>query len=100
MLHGIIILSPIFNKLLVKLLYFFISSTVVLYFFEILYNESPFFTVYTIHSSGFDSLLLVTLNTCPAVIVLFLRLFSFLIDSTDVLNLLEIPYKVSPFCTV
>ena len=78
------------------MLYLLISLTVVLYLLAIEYKLSPFFTVYTIHSKGSLSLSLFIFKLWPIDKLLLVKLFNFLIDSTDVLNLLAIPYKVSP----
>lgn len=47
---GIFRTSPIDKRFDVRLLAFFMASTVVLYSFDILYRESPLFTVYVMVS--------------------------------------------------
>ena len=94
---GIFKVWPILKVLLVKLLSFFISSTVVLYLLAIAYNVSPDFTVYV---------LVVVLvcegifKTWPILRVLLVKLFNDFILSTVVLYLFAIPYRVSPLFTV
>lgn len=96
---GIFRTWPIDSRFDVKLLALLMASTVVLYSFDILYRESPLFTVYVMVSCSLV-VFVGSFKTWPIDRLFDVRLFASFRSSTVIPYLFAILYKESPLFTV